>query len=64
MVKVQSKNIENMTDNKQLKKLLEQDIDWMWDEGFYTLANRLNRVLEYIEELENANDKTRSVNQS
>lgn len=41
-----------MTDPERLKKMLEQDIDWMWDEGFYTLVNRLDRVLEYINELE------------
>jgi hypothetical protein len=35
-----------------LKKMLQQDIEWLWDEGFYTLANRLDAVLKYIEELE------------
>ena len=41
-----------MTDGNRLKKLLEQDRDWMWDEGFYTVSKRLDRVLAYIEELE------------
>lgn len=42
-----------MQKNERLKTMLEQDIDWMWDEGFYTLANRLDRVLAYIDQLEN-----------
>lgn len=41
-----------MPNSDSLKKMLEQDIDWMWDEGFHTLANRLDRVLQYIEILE------------
>lgn len=41
-----------MTNNDKLKRMLEQDCEWMWDEGFYTVANRLDRVLEYIERLE------------
>lgn len=41
-----------MTDSERLKRMLEQDIDWMWEEGFYTLANRLDRVLHYINDLE------------
>lgn len=41
-----------MQKNERLKTMLEQDIDWMWDEGFYTLANRLDRVMTYIEYLE------------
>jgi len=41
-----------MPNSERLKTMLEQDIDWMWDEGFYTLANRLDRVLQYINELE------------
>jgi len=41
-----------MTDAERLKKMLEQDIGWMWNEGFYTVSNRLTRVLEYIKELE------------
>lgn len=41
-----------MTDSEHLKRMLEQDIDWMWEEGFYTLANRLERVLRYINDLE------------
>ena len=44
-----------MTDSERLKKMLIQDIEWMSEEGFYTVANRLARVLEYIEELERAN---------
>jgi len=41
-----------MPNSDRLKTMLEQDIDWMWDEGLYTLANRLDRVLNYINELE------------
>lgn len=41
-----------MQHNEHMKKMLEQDIEWMWDEGFYTLANRLDRVLHYIDHLE------------
>ena len=41
-----------MPNSDSLKKMLEQDIEWMWDEGFYTLANRLDRALTYIEILE------------
>ena len=41
---------------ERLKRMLEQDIDWMWEEGFYTLANRLERVLKYIEQLEKKNE--------
>lgn len=41
-----------MPNSYRMKTMLEQDIDWMWDEGFYTLANRLDRVLHYINELE------------
>ena len=51
-----------MTDAERLKKMLEQDIEWMWDEGFYTVSNRLTRVLEYIEELEK-NDSRRTTSQ-
>jgi hypothetical protein len=45
-----------MTESERLKRMLEQDRDWMWDEGFYTVANRLDRVLEYINKLEQLND--------
>jgi hypothetical protein len=41
-----------MNDGEYLKKQLKQDIEWMWDEGFYSVANRLMRLLRYIEELE------------
>ena len=41
---------------ERLKRMLEQDIDWMWEEGFYTVANRLERVLKYIEQLEKKNE--------
>lgn len=41
-----------MPNSDSLKKMLEQDIEWMWEEGFYTLANRLDRALTYIEILE------------
>ena len=41
-----------MQSNEHMKRMLEQDIEWMWDEGFYTLANRLDRVLHYIDHLE------------
>lgn len=45
-----------MNDSEHLKRMLEQDIDWMWEEGFYTVANRLERVLKYIEQLEKKNE--------
>ncbi len=45
-----------MSDSERIKRMLEQDIDWMWEEGFYTVANRLERVLKYIEQLEQLND--------
>jgi len=45
-----------MNDSERLKRMLEQDIDWMWEEGFYTVANRLERVLKYIEQLEKKNE--------
>ncbi len=45
-----------MNDSERLKRMLEQDIDWMWEEGFYTVANRLERVLKYIKQLEQLND--------
>jgi hypothetical protein len=41
-----------MNNNERLKKMLEQDIEWMDEEGFYTVSNRLFNILEYIKKLE------------
>ena len=49
--------VNTINDSERLKRMLKQDIEWMSEEGFYTVANRLARVLEYIEELERANDQ-------
>ena len=45
-----------MSDNERLKKMLLQDISWLSDEGFYTMANRMARVLDYIKQLESYNE--------
>jgi len=44
------------TDSEKIKKMLQQDRDWMWDEGFYTVAKRMDRVLEHIKTLEKTNE--------
>jgi hypothetical protein len=45
-----------MNNSERLKKMLKQDIEWMDEEGFYTVSNRLSNVLEYIEKLESRID--------
>lgn len=37
---------------EHIKTMLEQDIESMYEEGFYTLSHRLSNVLEYIKQLE------------
>ena len=47
-----------MKTNEQIKQILAEDIDWMWEEGYYGIANRLDRVLQYIDKLERTNGRT------
>lgn len=41
-----------MKTNEQIKQIVAEDIDWMWSEGHYGMANRLDRMLKYIDNLE------------
>ena len=29
-------------------KMLEQDADWLWDDGYYSMAIRMARLLEIL----------------
>ena len=46
-----------MNTDEKIKEILVEDIDWMWEEGHYRIANRLDRILQYVNMLEKKNGK-------
>lgn len=36
-----------MNDSERLKRMLEQDIDWMWEEGFTVVQQNKKRYLKF-----------------
>ena len=38
--------------------LMEQDIEWIGDEGFYTMANRMQKVMDRMKQLLGVENET------
>ena len=46
------------TDDQHMLDLMEQDIEWIGDEGFYTMANRMQTVIDRMKQLLGVENET------